>query len=142
MNESAIHGLAGGVLIGAGSLLASVATGKIPGISGLVARILRPTPGDVLWRVVFLAGLVLGAGIAFAVSTDAAVFQPRGSLIAMAVAGALVGLGARLGGGCTSGHGICGMGLGSRDAIVATLVFMAAGMGTVYLHLHCAGGVR
>lgn len=139
--ESSVYGLAGGVLIGAGSLLASAATGKNPGISGLVSRIFRAEEGDVVWRVVFLVGLIAGAALTFAVNEHAAVFRPVRSLGFLAVAGVLVGLGTRLGGGCTSGHGICGLGLGSRDSLVATLLFMAAGMLTVFIIHRVAGGL-
>lgn len=139
--ESSVYGLVGGVLIGAGSLLASAATGKNPGISGLVGRIFRAEEGDVAWRIVFLVGLIAGASVAFAVNAHAAAFRPVRSLVFLAVAGILVGLGTRIGGGCTSGHGVCGLGLGARDSMVATLLFMAAGMLTVFVINRVAGGL-
>jgi uncharacterized membrane protein YedE/YeeE len=127
------HALIGGMLIGLGSLLALLATGKIPGISGVFSRILRPRKGDTAWRVVFLAGLLAGAALAFATSDIATLYRPLRATGGMALAGVLVGFGTRLGGGCTSGHGVCGLGLGSKTALVATLVFMAAGIATVYV---------
>lgn len=128
--------LLGGVLIGLGSLLALLATGKIPGISGVFSRILRPRGGDTAWRVIFLLGLVAGAFAAFHAIGSAAVFRPQGSVLSIAIAGVLVGFGTRLGGGCTSGHGVCGIGMGSKPAFVATLVFIAAGVATVWVVNH------
>lgn len=127
------HALAGGVLIGLASLLAVLATGKIPGISGMFSRLLSPRKGDTAWRVVFFLGLLVGAGVAFAVIEPASIYRPTRSLAAIVVAGVLVGFGTRLGGGCTSGHGVCGIGLGSRAALIATVIFMGAGMATVYM---------
>ncbi len=132
--SSYINGLIGGSLIGLGSLLGLLASGKIPGISGIFGRLLRPTSGDSLWRVVYLLGLISGGAICFYSVESAATFripEGRNSLLVFAIAGLFVGFGTRLGGGCTSGHGVCGMGLGSRDSIVATLTFMAAGFVTV-----------
>lgn len=136
--HSSIEALLGGVLIGAGSLLAAVASGKIPGISGLCSKVLRPRAGDTAWRVVFLLGLIGGAGVMFALRGGDVSYAPVVGLAGTAVAGVLVGFGTRLGGGCTSGHGVCGIGLMSRSAIVATLVFMAAGMLVVALVNHFA----
>ena len=130
-----LHGLAGGVLIGLASILALAATGKVPGLSGVVARLLKPTPGDTAWRVLFLIGLICGAGITFASYAPSTTFRlPEGrTLPVLAIAGLIVGYGTRLGGGCTSGHGVCGCGSGARDSIVATLTFMVAGAVTVLL---------
>ena len=135
MEPSYLYGFAGGCLIGLGSLIALIATGKIPGISGIFGRILRPTKGDVAWRIIFLSGLITGAVILFAADEHASMFRvPEGrNLIAFGIAGLLVGFGTRLGRGCTSGHGVCGVGFGFKESIVATLVFMAAGFLTVYL---------
>tara|TARA_R110000850_G_scaffold25755_10_gene73991 strand:- start:2498 stop:2929 length:432 start_codon:yes stop_codon:yes gene_type:complete len=135
MEPSYVNGLVGGALIGGGSLLGMIVTGKVPGISGVFGRLLRPSTNETGWRFVFLAGLIAGAAILFRVFEPAAVFRvPEGrSLIVYAIAGIIVGFGTRLGGGCTSGHGICGMGMGARDSMVATVVFMIAGMATVLL---------
>ena len=127
------HALVGGVLIGLASFLAALATGKIPGVSGVFGRLFRPKPGDFLWRVVMLAGLVGGAALAFVSVESAAVFRPQESLGVMGVAGLLVGLGTRVGGGCTSGHGVCGVGLGARDSMIATLTFMATAVVTAWV---------
>ncbi|MEY4939451.1 MAG: hypothetical protein RIQ93_1186 [Verrucomicrobiota bacterium] len=126
------HALVGGILIGLASLLVVLATGKTPGISGMFSRILRPRPGDAAWRWVFFAGLIGGAAAAFAWIGSASLYRPVGSLPAFIGAGVLVGLGTRLGRGCTSGHGVCGIGLGSKSAVLATMIFMGAAMVTVF----------
>jgi len=130
-----LNGFLGGCLIGAGSLLAFAVTRKVPGISGIFARSLRPKANEVGWRWVFLAGLVAGAVILFHSVDAAAMFRvPAGrNLVVFGMAGLIVGFGTRLGGGCTSGHGVCGIGMRARDSIAATVTFMAAGMATVYL---------
>lgn len=137
-----LHGLAGGCLIGAASLLALAATGKVPGISGVFGRVLRPKAGDTGWRLVFLIGLIGGAGLMMLGNDHAAQYRiPGGRSIAIyALAGLVVGFGTRLGGGCTSGHGICGTGSGARDSMLATAVFMATGILTVLLWNHFVGG--
>lgn len=123
----------GGVLIGLGSIVALAASGKIPGISGIVARILRAKSGDTAWRVIFLIGLIAGAAVMFLTRTGWTDFSlPAGrNLFVMAVAGLLVGFGTRVGGGCTSGHGVCGIGSAARDGLVYTVVFMVTGILTV-----------
>ncbi len=112
MHDSWVNGLVGGVLIGLGSLLAMVATGKVPGVSGVFGRLLRSTTTDRSWRIVFLIGIIAGGAISFALYEPATEYRlPEGrSLLVIAVAGLLVGFGTRLGGGCTSGHGVCGGG--------------------------------
>jgi hypothetical protein len=130
---SFVDALAGGVLIGLGSLLAFVTSGVIPGISGLFSRILRPWTAGSAWRLVFFVGRLAGAGLLFLTVDSASAYRPGSSLAGVAVAGLLVGFGTRLGGGCTSGHGVCGIGLGSRTSLVATVLFMASGIATVWL---------
>lgn len=134
MNES-LEPLLCGVLIGLGSLLTMAASGKVPGISGIVARILHWNAGDAAWRVVFLVGLIGGAALAFALNPGSSGFTVPGSrgLAVYAVAGLLVGFGSRVGGGCTSGHGVCGIGSGARDDIIYTIVFMATAALTVFV---------
>ncbi len=132
MEASWIYGLVGGALLGGGSLLAAASSGKIPGLSGVFEKAVFPV-GDASWRWLFLGGLVAGAALLFALSGHAAVYAPVAPLWIHALAGLLVGFGTRLGGGCTSGHGVCGLGLGAFDSLVATLVFMAAGILTVLL---------
>lgn len=124
----------GGILIGLASLLATVLSGKIPGISGVFGRLLLPSSPDKRWRVVFLAGLIGGAALSFALWQSAALYRPLRPLAVMAVAGLLVGFGTRLGGGCTSGHGVCGVGMGAKNSMAATLIFMAVAIATVFIY--------
>ncbi len=126
--------LIGGMLIGFASLVARALSGKIPGISGVFGRLLVPSTPDKVWRVVFLIGLISGAAMSFALSDTAALFRPMRPLETMAVAGLFVGLGTRLGGGCTSGHGVCGVGTAQKDSMVATLTFVAVAMVTVFIY--------
>src|SRR5437868_14456223 len=125
--------LAGGALIGlaAGGLL--LLTGKTAGVSGILDGVLRGEAGEWVWKAMFLLGLIAG-GIVLRVALPQALASnsPR-ALPLIAAGGLLVGFGARLGGGCTSGHGVCGIGRLSRRGLVGTLVFMATGVATVFL---------
>jgi hypothetical protein len=132
--------LVGGLLIGASATALLALNGRIAGVSGVLANAIVPEEGDRSWRALFLAGLVLG-GLAFAaVQPSAFEAAPGGSLVPVVAAGLLVGFGTRLGGGCTSGHGVCGIARLSPRSIVATLVFMAAGAATVFVARHLVGG--
>jgi uncharacterized protein len=128
------HALIGGILIGLASLLATALSGKIPGISGVFGRLLVPATPDKRWRSLFLLGLVGGAALSFLLLDGAAIFRPMRPLAVMATAGLIVGFGTRLGGGCTSGHGVCGVGTGARDSIAATLIFVVVAMVTVLIY--------
>ncbi len=118
--------LLGGGLIGSGSALLLLTHGQIAGISGIAGGLVRRGTGDRAWRLAFLAGLVV-AGIVAAAVVPGAIGAPVRSLGAMAVAGLLVGFGARLGDGCTSGHGVCGLSRGSVRSLVAVGTFMVTG---------------
>lgn len=136
MPDSYLNGLIGGCLIGLGSLLAMIVNGKVPGVSGVFGRLLRSSTKDRGWRILFLLGMIAGAFLLFHFNADAARFvipAGRSTIWIFAVAGLVVGFGTRLGGGCTSGHGVCGIGMGVKDSIIATVVFMVAGFLTVYL---------
>ncbi|ATC66218.1 hypothetical protein CMV30_17420 [Nibricoccus aquaticus] len=141
-NYSSLHALAGGVLIGLGTLLACAATGNTIGISGVFSKVLRRKRGEMVRWALFLAGLMTGALVVMRVFPAATVFASRQSLYVVALAGVLVGFGTRFSGGCTSGHGVSGIGMGSKSGIVATVVFMAAGMATVYVIKHVVGGLN
>ena len=131
-----LSALVGGVMIGTASAAALALNGKIPGISGVFGRILRGVPGDTAWRTFFVLGLVAGGALIFGLHPPAAAFESPRTLLQLAVAGLLVGVGTRVGGGCTSGHGVCGVSRGSKRSIVATLTFMLAGFLTVYVLQH------
>lgn len=126
--------LVGGCLIGLASLIAATSTGKIPGISGVFGRFLASGTPDRTWRFLFLIGLIGGAAVSFLFWESAALFRPMRPLAVMAIAGLLVGFGTRLGGGCTSGHGVCGVGTGAKDSIAATFIFVGVAMVTVLLY--------
>jgi uncharacterized membrane protein YedE/YeeE len=133
--------LLGGVLLGlaAGALL--LFNGQIAGISGIVGGLLRPKPDDVGWRAAFLAGLLAG-GAALAAWRPDALGPPLTQPTALFVlAGLLVGAGTRLGSGCTSGHGVCGLGRGSARSLVATATFMTTGAAVVFLTHHVLGAL-
>ena len=128
------HALIGGIMIGFASLIATVLSGRIPGISGVFGRLLIPATPDKKWRVLFLLGLIGGAALSFLLWDSAALFRPMRPLAVMGVAGLIVGFGTRLGGGCTSGHGVCGVGTGAKDSIAATLIFVVVAMVTVLIY--------
>ena len=134
MTYTLLNPLIGGILIGLASLLATVLSGKIPGISGVFGRLLVPATPDKTWRVVFLLGLIGGVALSFALWQSAALYRPIRPLAVMAIAGLLVGFGTRLGGGCTSGHGVCGVAMGAKDSIAATLIFMGTAIVTVFIY--------
>jgi hypothetical protein len=135
----------GGLLLGVASSLLFVANGRILGISGIVGQIPLATGSDRSWRLVFLAGLLTGGLVllGFDRSMLAFAFASEQTVPVAIVAGALVGFGTRLGNGCTSGHGLCGIARLSKRSIVATLMFVATGALTVFVvrHvLHLGGG--
>ena len=127
--------LAGGVLIGLAVVWLMLSAGRIAGISGIVGGLLRPRAGDVSWRVVFIAGMMAAPWVyrAVAVVPEAQIDAGTAMLIA---AGLLVGFGTRLGSGCTSGHGVCGLSRLSWRSLVATLCFMTTGVATVFVVRH------
>ncbi|HDZ56409.1 MAG TPA: YeeE/YedE family protein [Pseudomonas xinjiangensis] len=127
--------LAGGMLIGLAAAMFILLNGRIAGISGVVGGLLRPATGDVLWRVAFVAGLVLAPLLYQSAFTPPAV-EVNASVAVLIVAGLLVGIGTRFGSGCTSGHGVCGLGRRSPRSLVATLAFMASGFLTVFVIRH------
>jgi len=134
-NFTPIASLLGGMLIGAAAALLLLANGRIAGISGIAAGLLSPQAGARTWRVLFLAGLLVGAFVANRLG-----FGPLPEIVAswplIILGGLLVGFGTRLGGGCTSGHGVCGLARLSPRSLAATAVFMAAGVATVLVLRH------
>jgi uncharacterized membrane protein YedE/YeeE len=131
----------GGILIGLGAALMLVCNGRLAGISGIFEGVVVPDEGSFGWKASFVAGLVAGGvGTVFVVPEWFAVEIDR-SLFGFVAAGLLVGFGTRLGNGCTSGHGVCGISRLSRRSIVATLTFMATGAATVFVVRHVLRGV-
>jgi len=116
--------LVGGALIGLSASLMLLVEGRIAGISGIVGGLLTPKPGDMDWRLAFVGGLVLAGLVGQSWVTAA----PMGAPWRLIVAGLLVGVGTRLGNGCTSGHGVCGLSRLSPRSLASVLCFMAVGM--------------
>lgn len=135
-----ISALIGGLMIGAAASLLWLALGRIAGISGILGRVLQGEAGtERLWRILFLIGLPAGAALAVLLGWAAVPSAPPTHLGLAVIGGLLVGYGTRLGSGCTSGHGICGLARLSPRSLAATLIFMAAGMASVFVLRHLVG---
>ncbi len=130
--------LAGGVAIGVATALLLLFNGRIAGISGILGGLLRSSHGDRLWRVLFVAGLVL-APLAWSIVAPLPPIQVDAGWGTLIAAGLLVGVGTRYAAGCTSGHGVCGLSRLSLRSLAATACFMAAGFATVYVVRHVVG---
>ena len=141
-NFTPLAALVGGILIGLSASAMLLLEGRIAGISGIFAGILNPAKGETAWKAWFVAGLLAG-GVMLRMflprAFDFGIIRPYTTLV---TAGLLVGFGTRLGNGCTSGHGVCGIGRLSPRSMVATMTFIASGVATVYLVNHVLGGVR
>ncbi len=125
-----IRALAGGALIGASASLLLLFNGRVAGVSGIVGGLVSRRPGEVDWRALFVAGLLAGAAAARLALGD--VFSTAGTSVGAALAaGLLVGVGTRLGNGCTSGHGVCGVSRLAPRSLAATATFIATGALTV-----------
>ena len=134
-----VAALAGGALIGASAAMLLWTLGRIAGVSGILGGVLLRARGDVAWRIAFLVGLIAAAAIYFALMPAAHAPRadfPRALLV---VAGVLVGFGTRLGNGCTSGHGVCGLARFSTRSLAAVITFMATAMLTVFVVRHVLG---
>ena len=135
-NFNLISALFGGALIGLSVTLLLLFNGRMAGISGIMNGVFNSPKNERTWRLVFLSGLVIGAIVFHAFSPDTFVPRQGYPFWLIAVGGFLVGIGTRLGSGCTSGHGICGIANGSKRSILATLTFMGSGVITVYFIKH------
>lgn len=127
--------LAGGLLIGLATAVLLLFNGRIAGISGIVGGLLRPTAGDIGWRVAFVAGLV-GAPLVYELASGLPSVRVDADTVTLIVAGLLVGVGTRYGSGCTSGHGVCGLSQLAPRSMAATALFMLAGFVTVFFARH------
>lgn len=131
------HGLIGGIMIGLSAGMFLIMSGRISGISGILENIWQPSANDFGWSAAYLIGLPLGGFlIATLLPTVAPKIAMPSSPTLLIAAGLLVGFGARLGGGCTSGHGVCGLPRFSVRSITATGVFMATAAITVFITRH------
>ena len=138
-NFTPLRSLFGGALIGLSASLLALGAGRVAGISGIIGGLFTPGREGRSWRVEFLAGLGVGAVLWLLVQPSVYASAGR-SLPLLALAGLLVGFGARLGGGCTSGHGVCGLSRLSKSSLYATLTFMATGIATATA-MRLLGGV-
>ena len=137
MKEAAL----GGLLIGLGAAVLLIVHGRIAGIAGILGGLVRPTRGDVGWRVAFLLGMVAGGLGLFLFRPawfEAGITRSPAILVG---SGLLVGIGARMSNGCTSGHGLCGIARFSPRSITATVLFMAVAAGMVLVVNHVLAGV-
>jgi uncharacterized protein len=136
-----IYPLAGGLLIGAAAALLLVLSGRIAGVSGMAAAAVRIADRGPPWRqaAAFVLGLPLGA-LLMATFNRTPDIEVTSSVPLLVAGGLLVGFGTRLGNGCTSGHGVCGMARLSPRSIAATATFMAVGFVTVFVTRHLIGG--
>ncbi|MGK0298768.1 MAG: putative membrane protein YedE/YeeE [Gammaproteobacteria bacterium] len=136
MQADIIGGLGGGVLIGLASILLFASSGRIAGISGIMGGLYgKWNDTERLWRLMFLVGLICGAGIVSLAKNGLEIRVQSDGMILVA-AGLLVGFGTRLGGGCTSGHGVCGLARRSKRSVFATLTFITVAMVTVFIIRH------
>jgi uncharacterized membrane protein YedE/YeeE len=135
-----ISALLGGALIGLASVLLMMLTGRIAGISGIFGGCLMLSAGDKVWRFAFIVGLILAPVASGLLGYPLPTPDMPASWVMIAIAGLLVGFGARLGGGCTSGHGVCGIARLSARSIVATVIFMATAIVVVAIMRHGFGG--
>jgi len=139
-NFTLVQSLIGGILLGLSAAGMLYFVGRILGISGICSGLITAKRGETLWRGVFIAGLMAGGMTTLLIKPELLHFEVERSTLAVIVAGLLVGVGVRLGNGCTSGHGICGIGRLSPRSIIAVATFMAAGAITVYFINHVLGG--
>jgi uncharacterized protein len=133
--------LAGGAVIGLAASALMLLIGQVAGISGMITGALRPIPGQWPWRLAFVLGLFAGGFVWFVIDPSVFGHIPR-PLLLVAAAGIIVGYGVTMGGGCTSGHGVCGISRLSRRSLVATCTFMATGLLTATIWHFLVGAVQ
>ena len=139
-NFTPLSAAIGGALIGLSAVMLMLLAGRVAGISGIAAGLLGIGSIDRGWRIAFIAGLILAPIAALLAGYAVPVPTMPASWVVIVAAGLLVGFGARLGGGCTSGHGICGIARLSKRSIAATMIFMGTAVVTVALMRHVVGG--
>lgn len=127
--------LAGGLLIGLAAAVFVLFNGRIAGISGILGGLIKPRNGDIGWRLAFTGGLI-GAPVIYSLFWRLPDIHIEANSVTLIIAGLIVGFGTRIGSGCTSGHGVCGISRLSPRSIVATLTFMTMGFVTVFLVRH------
>jgi uncharacterized protein len=135
-----LSALFGGALVGLAAALLMLVLGRIAGIAGILGGCLNLAGGDKGWRLAFLVGLIAAPIAAGAAGAPMAAPQMPASWIVIAAAGILVGFGTRLGGGCTSGHGVCGVARLSPRSVAATIIFVLTAAAVVAVMRHGLGG--
>ena len=128
--------LAGGVLIGLAATLLLWLNGRVAGVSGILNGVIFPKSKDVAWRAAFLLGLIAAGGLYMAVAPGASLPRADFSRSGLVIAGLLVGFGTRMGNGCTSGHGVCGLARLSLRSVVAVATFMTTAIATTFIIRH------
>jgi uncharacterized membrane protein YedE/YeeE len=138
-NFTPLSSFSGGLLVGLAATLLLLFNGRIAGISGIMSGLISPGKGEILWRLIFLLGIVLGALLVNTAIPESIIIRegfPYGLLF---IGGFLVGFGTRMANGCTSGHAVCGIARRSKRSFAATLTFIVSGMLTVYFLRHVLG---
>lgn len=138
-NFTPFSAVVGGALIGLSAAILWVANGRVAGVSGIVGGLIAPLDADFAWRAAFTAGILATPLLYRAAGGALPDFAPPPSLAVVVVAGVLVGFGTRLGSGCTSGHGVCGLARLSPRSLAATGVFLLAAAVTVFVARHTGG---
>ncbi|MEM7132241.1 MAG: YeeE/YedE family protein [Chloroflexota bacterium] len=131
-----ITALVGGILIGVSSTVMLAWNGRIAGISGMVHMLVTPKAGDISWRWIFLLGMIGGGALYEYVLTPTPTPEFGFAPLAMILGGLIVGFGTRMGSGCTSGHGVCGLGRLSPRSLVAVITFLVTSIATVFVIRH------
>lgn len=131
--ETILYPLVGGVIIGVASTMMLALNGRITGISGILGGALKKVTANDYWRVSFVLGLIFGGVVLYIVASGLFNYEFENSMVEMVIAGLLVGYGTRLGSGCTSGHGVCGLPRFSPRSILATITFMGVAIVTVFI---------
>lgn len=138
-NFTPLSAILGGLLIGLSATILMLFNGRIAGISGIFYGAFEGKKHDTAWRWWFVAGLLAASSVFFWLAPAEYTPSSEMSLTNVAIAGLLVGFGTRLGSGCTSGHGVCGIARFSMRSIIATITFMVAGVATTYVVRHLIG---
>jgi uncharacterized membrane protein YedE/YeeE len=139
-NFTPVSALLGGALIGLAAAIFVLGLGRVAGVSGILGGLLRPRAGDLPVQIAFVAGIVAAPLLMRAAGVPVPALSVDAALPVLIVGGILVGFGTRLGGGCTSGHGVCGLSRLSARSLAATVLFMAAGAAVVFAVRHLIGG--
>jgi uncharacterized membrane protein YedE/YeeE len=136
-----VNAALGGVLIGLAATLLLLFNGRLAGLSGILKGVISPDSqkGEVLWRLLFLFGLISGAAIIYILYGNSPIPRPNFPPLLLVTAGVLVGFGTSMGSGCTSGHGVCGLGLLSLRSLLATVTFLVVAILTTFVLRHVVG---